>query len=529
MSFLTLRDYQSQAVSRIMDAVAQRVAAILVLPTGAGKTEIAAATALKLKDQGKRILFSVDRATLLDQAASRFEKYGLSVGLIGNGHNTATAGNDVVVVTIQTLKSRFKRLKKLDLPGEFDVCFVDEAHTNHRLESELHKLMPVIGMTATPHGHHIEDAYEEMIKVITIPDLIGMEFLVPATLYAPRQQIDLSSVGYSAGEYRLNDMAESAAKIQGDIVANWKRLASDRPTLVFASNVEHADQLARGFTAEGVTAASITYTTTRGDVTDILNKFEAGDLQVITSVNKIAAGFDAPWASCVVLARATASECLYIQMVGRGLRPYEGKENCLLLDHGRNASRFGHPMDYVPPELHEASERATPRFQGVEKAHFCVPCGAELTSRYAICKSCGAKPAKPHPRNITVPEPSEAWLDKVELWDDLDDVHALGAKAFYQQTLLYARAFNKSEKMAFAATKQLFPNEWPQRSWNRVPKHVQLSEMVAGHHKKVAADFRKRKQAEKRQEQIEARKRHESMRQAVIQGPWKRDGKINAN
>ena len=529
MSFLTLREYQSKAVSRIMDAVARKVAAILALPTGAGKTEIAAATAIKIRDQGKRILFSVDKVTLLDQAVARFEKYGLSVGIIGSGQDTATADHDVVVVTIQTLKSRFKKHEELNLPGEFDVCFVDEAHTNHKLEAELQKLMPVIGMTATPHGHHIEPSYKELIRVVTIPDLIGLDYLVPASLYAPKQQIDLSNVGHSTGDYALNQMAESAAKIQGDIVANWKRLASDRPTLVFASNVAHAEQLARGFNDEGVTAAAITYNTGATEVTEILERFEAGDIQVVTSVNKIAAGFDAPWASCVVLARATASECLYIQMVGRGLRPFEGKDNCLLLDHGRNAARFGHPMDYVPPELYEAADRATPRFHGEEKAHFCAPCGAQLTSRYAICKSCGAKPEKPHPRNVTVVNPSEAWLDKVELYDDILEIEAMDPKRFYQEAILYCRAFDKKEGMAWHKTRQIFGRHtFIPKAWNRVPKSVQLSEMVAGYFKSEAAEYGKQMRAKKLREEAEARERAELMRHKVIQGPWDNTGGIHA-
>ncbi len=92
------------------------------------------------------------------------------------------------------------------------MCFIDEAHSHHRIEAELRALMPVVGLTATPHGHHIEDAYNELIKVVTIADLVGQEYLVPAKLYAPRSQINLTNVSRSTGDFALNCMDDAAAK-----------------------------------------------------------------------------------------------------------------------------------------------------------------------------------------------------------------------------------------------------------------------------------------------------------------------------
>ena len=393
-----LHDHQYKAVQEVLSYISERKHTVLAAPTGSGKTEMAIALAKVILLQGQRTLFVTERLTLLSQAHGRFDKYGMQVGLLGGGEDTYRASDDVHVATIQTLRNRIDDSQRMFPTKTLDygLIIIDEVHIWH---SGYDKLIasgcPVLGLSATPHNERLGYHFDEMVTCSSVADLIRMGFLAPARIFQPEAQIDTRGVARSVGDFASAAMGRKAKVINGDVIANWKQWGEDRPTIVFACNIQHSKELCEQFNADGVPAAHLDHKTDPDDQATILGQFEAGDVRVLCSVIKLTAGFDAPWVSCVILARPTASESLHIQMLGRGLRTCSAKTDCLVFDHAGNIERHGRPQDYLPPTLEDCGNRAAPKYKrddsGEWAAKFCDGCHAEVSSHYEACDNCGHK------------------------------------------------------------------------------------------------------------------------------------------
>jgi superfamily II DNA or RNA helicase len=147
----------------------------------------------------------------------------------------------------------------------------------------------------------------------------------------------------STGDYKDAELSALMRKktIIGDIVTHWQRKAENRPTIVFCVDRAHARDVAEDFAATGVPSGYIDMATPDDERAELFAAFRAGTIRVLCSVFVLAIGFDEPRASCVILARPTLSLSLHIQQLGRGLRPFEGKADCLVLDHACNVARHG--------------------------------------------------------------------------------------------------------------------------------------------------------------------------------------------
>ena len=248
--------------------------------------------------------------------------------------------HDVQIASIDTLRSRSITNKQEELP-QADLVIIDEAHRclsqTYLKLIKLYKDSYILGLTATPvrsDGRGLGHIFTDMIQAPSIKWLTNIGSLVKADYYAPTIP-DLRSIQSSMGDYNSADLDKemNKPKLIGDIIASWKAIANDRKTIVFASSVSHSKSLAQSFVDLGVNAAHIDGGTENEERDRILESFNSGHLKVVCNCMVLTEGFDCPPAEVCVLARPTKSLGMYLQMVGRVLRPHPGKEKATVIDH----------------------------------------------------------------------------------------------------------------------------------------------------------------------------------------------------
>jgi superfamily II DNA or RNA helicase len=217
---------------------------MLQLPTGAGKTVIAANIIRRALAKGKRVAFVVPALSLIDQTVRAFEAEGIHcVGVMQGIHPRTDREQPVQVCSIQTLARR-KR-------PEVDLVIVDEAHELHR---EIFKWMadcpdvPFVGLSATPWSRGLLKYYDDLIISATTKELIEQGYLSHFTVFAPSQP-DLSDVGTVAGDFHEGQLAAAVDKptIVGDVIETWLGRAKGLPTLCYGVNRAHAEHLHQRF------------------------------------------------------------------------------------------------------------------------------------------------------------------------------------------------------------------------------------------------------------------------------------------
>ena len=345
-----LHTYQQQAVDHALKRLQERCLRMyLTLPTGTGKSIILAALAVSLLEKG-RILVLIHRQDIAKQLATTLKEEGLNVGLLMQGQRVLSAL--VTVATIQSLSSL--ALQDLLLASDIPIAiiFIDEAHhavegsTYGRIIAEIEKSpppksIPVIGFTSTPY----RSDKQSMLSLLPtcafardIPDMVRDGWLAPLTWKPLRVDIDLSQVGNRSqdGEDDYDERALSMHLARTAITEAIARkvvpLIGQRPTLVFAASVEHAEQLAEAFCQYGTAARAISGRQSRSERDQVFAQWRAGMVQVVCNCSLLTEGFDFPEIAALVIARPTRSPSLYVQMLGRGIRLAPDKQDCLVLD-----------------------------------------------------------------------------------------------------------------------------------------------------------------------------------------------------
>src|SRR5262249_8092552 len=153
-------------------------------------------------------------------------------------------------------------------------------------------------------------------------------------VYAPATP-NLAGVRVQAGDWVQCQLADvmDTPKLVGDIITHWHRLAESRPTVVFASGVQHSIHIRDEFIKSGIAAEHVDGSTPKDERDAILHKLETGEVKVISNCMVLTEGWDMPEVGCCVLARPTRKLGLYRQMVGRVLRPAPGKADAIVIDH----------------------------------------------------------------------------------------------------------------------------------------------------------------------------------------------------
>lgn len=223
--------------------------------------------------------------------------------------------------------------------------------------AEYYKDSVHIGLTATPcrlDGKPLDTAFDDMIEVINTKQLIEQGYLSPYMYYAP-SNIDASELSMSSnGDYSKESLAQASfsARIVGDNIQQYIKLANGKRNIVFAINRIHGMDITRRYKEAGISAEFLDGETPDKKRRDVVNAFEEGKINVLVNCDLFGEGFDLPAVEVVSLLRPTASTSLYLQQVGRGLRTCKeiGKTHALILDHVNNWQRHG-----LPDEVREWS------------------------------------------------------------------------------------------------------------------------------------------------------------------------------
>jgi ATP-dependent helicase IRC3 len=368
---LKMRDYQRSAIDAVFKAWAEGMRRpAIVLPTGAGKTVVFSQLIKEFcnihdTERGTRVMVLVHRDELADQAIAKIRAVApdLSVGKVKAGDNDLDA--DVMVCSVQTLGGRGPRLRELTdwsqhNYGKVGLIITDECHhAAAATYQQIYQAFPdalQLGVTATMargDGVGLGSVWEEVVYSRSILNLIGNGHLVDVKARnITVDGLDLSDVKTSRGDYQTADlgaaMEESGA--QHVISRAYREHASDRQGIVFTPTVATADLTAESLMSTGITAASISGATPREDRLSIFDDFRSGRTQVLVNCMVLTEGFDAPWASCAVIARPTQSQPLYVQMVGRVLRPWAqgGKRDALVLNLNGAGGKLSTLVDLEP-------------------------------------------------------------------------------------------------------------------------------------------------------------------------------------
>lgn len=374
---LKLREYQREALDSVYNAWSNKMQSpAVVLPTGMGKTVIFSHMAVEYLSAhpGKKIAVLVHRDELADQAIDKIRSIAphLSVGKVKAESNETDA--QVMVCSVQTV-SRPKRLAQL--PKSIGLVIVDECH--HAAARTYKEVLQVlvwsksvdqavcVGFTATlarGDGVGLGEVWNEVVYSRSILYAISKGFLTDVKgKSVALSGLDLNSVKTSRGDYQDgalgqaledSDMSEALPKA-------YLEHAGTRPGVVFTPTVATAIQVCDAFNQAGIKSAVITGSTPREERQGIYEAYRKGRIQVLVNCMVLTEGFDAPWASCAVIARPTQSRPLFVQMVGRVLRPYPGKTDALVLDVvGAGASnKLCSLVDLSPGQVEKIEEDET--------------------------------------------------------------------------------------------------------------------------------------------------------------------------
>lgn len=411
------RDYQEKAKhDTIGHYSAGRRRVVVCIPTGGGKTVTAASI---VRAHSGRTLWLAHREELIGQAERTLAGLGVK---------------DYTVASLQTLFVRGTR-------PEADLVVVDECHhANARTYSEVigsYGTADHLGLTATPQrtdGRALGDMYDHLVSTVNYGRLIDDGHLVDCRVISSVEALKSGAVAI-------------------DPVAAYRQHTPGQSAFLFAPTVELSKAHAKAFNDAGIPAVHVDGKTPYDERKEALRAFSDGEVQVMCNVNLFTEGTDVPRASVVILARGCGSTSLYLQMVGRALRPYPGKEMATLLDMTGAVHEHGLPTQDRIWTL-EGSGVAS---SGLGALSMCAKCGA-CWDGGRKCPVCGyEKPMPTNDEGVTVDirdvafesvycgsRTKRAWKHKVcrELWD-------------------WSTGSGERRKKAQGRYRELFGEDWP--------------------------------------------------------------------
>lgn len=408
---ITGRDYQLAAVDSLYKYFGEKGGnPVIALPTGTGKSVVIAIflDSIYRSWPNQRVMIITHVKELIQQNFEKLKMYWpfAPAGIYSAGLNRRDHRQPITFAGIQSV------VNKWALFGHQDIVIIDEAHlvgpgdkTNYqKFLAGLRSINPklkVIGLTATPYrlGHgHIADGelFDDVCFDLTTLEsfnwLIAKGYLSPLIPRDPKTLLDIRGVGKTAGEFNGAQLQAAVDKSEVTYAALKEalELAADRKHwLIFSSGVEHSEHIAEMLQSFGETCLAVHSKMPSGKRDENIRKFQRGEVRMLTNNNILTTGFDSPWVDCIICLRPTASSVLWVQMLGRGTRPFLGneidptpKKNCLALDFANNTRRLGPINDPVVPKKKGEGGGEAP----VKK---CEVCDTWNHASVRICCNCG--------------------------------------------------------------------------------------------------------------------------------------------
>ncbi|BFZ55321.1 Putative ATP-dependent helicase IRC3 [Savitreella phatthalungensis] len=427
---LKLRSYQEECIQSCLAALrAGKRRMAVSLATGSGKTVIFTQLMGRIPDEGRRTrsLVLVHRKELVDQAFAHANRVYAPLGRsieIEMGDSHATGQADITICSIQSL---IRRLGKYD-SSRVKLLLIDEAHhaaaaSYIRVLEHFHANKPdadcvIVGVSATllrRDGLRLADAFDHIAYHRDFGAMIRDGWLCPVRFTAVEQRsVDLSNVKVdNFGEFDARQLADRVNTVTANTtsVRAWidRASATRRSTIVFAVSIDHATDLANCFRAHGVDARVVTSRHSRLERESLTESFRRGEFPVLINIGIFTEGFDMPSIDCVLLCRPTRSRGLLLQMIGRGMRLFEGKADCHIIDM---TSCLG------------AGVVSVPTLHGLDPAMFV---GEEVSSAELEAKEKEVREQASHKDTSSLPAQVKVRYTDYESADELmDELHARG-------------------------------------------------------------------------------------------------------
>jgi len=454
---LSLRPHQSEVVEKITQGFADgHRCQLLYAPTGFGKTEVAMAIMKEVSRNYKKTAMVLDRIVLVDQTSTRLARYHIDHGVMMAGHWRYRPHERIQVCSAATLERRKQNL-------DIELLIIDECHINRKSTVEMIKANPqmkVIGLTATPFTKGLGDIYTHVVGAKSTGELIQDKWLTPLRIFIAKE-IDMTGAAKNSfGEWKDAEVSERGMKITGDIVAEWIKqtnriFGKPRKTVVFSSGVAHGQDLARQFKEQGYNFISISYKEDDDFKRATIEDFAKPDTEIhgLIATDILTRGFDVPDVMIGVSARPfSKSFSSHVQQMGRIMRPFDGKDYGVWLDHSGNYLRFREDWEKLflegVTELNKDGEKAKKEPTEKEKKESkCPVCGCLWTFSSNVCGSCGyIKPVK---------SVASVAGELHELAGEGDRMRA-EQQSFYSELLFYARSRDFKEGWAAHKYKEKF-------------------------------------------------------------------------
>ena len=407
---LELRPHQQEVVDQLKEGFKSgHTRQLLYASTGFGKTEVAMEIMKRVSEGYKKAAMIVDRIVLCDQTSARLSKYGIEHGVMQAGHWRERPHERIQVCSAQTLERR------KSFP-DIDLVIIDECHIMRRKTVEFLKENPqikVIGLTATPFTKGLGDVYTHVVGATPTGDLVEKGWLVPLKVFVAKE-IDMTGAKKVAGEWAADEVSKRGMAITGDVVNEWIKKTHEvfggpRKTIIFCSGVDHGKDLVKGFADAGYRFESISYREDDDFKRMTIEEFAKPDTTIhgLIATDILTRGFDVTDVMIGVSARPfSKSFSSHVQQMGRVMRPHDGKEFGLWLDHSGNFLRFRKDWDKLytvgVETLDTISEKTQKEPTIKEKQEATCPrCKSLWTPVGNECSECGYE--KPLKQILTIP------------------------------------------------------------------------------------------------------------------------------
>ena len=395
-----LRPYQQDLLRQVQDALDAdfKARVMMQLPTGGGKTIIAGALLADWLTGGRKAVWLTHRKELAEQTCGMLTEAHISAITDVNwtpGTDAPAMSHGVVILMAQTVGRRTAKREVWNRYNADDLMVIDEAH--HAAAESWERAMKqwpgrILGMTATPWRLSKKEGFDHLFGALLcgpqVADLQSDDWLCDAqTLLPPPEQRIIGGEVDRTGDYTESGIEQANQNrsnvMTAGVLAFWQKHAVDRPTIAYAVSVDHAHNLTAVFNDAGIPAAVILGDSKREERDKAIGGFRDGTIKVLVNVIVATEGFDLPDASCIVIARPTMSLALYLQMVGRGLRPKDS--NCLILDLAANSVTHGLPEEDREWSLKPRGEQ----FPGEAPVVWCPECETVSHAASHHCRNCG--------------------------------------------------------------------------------------------------------------------------------------------
>lgn len=398
---MKLFEYQEDWIQKISQSFRRRNKRVIgQIATASGKTVMASEIAVRSSRTGRNVCILVHRREILNQFFRTLRRFNVTPGLIAQGHKPQR-GHQIYIAMVETLSRRIAKGILDDLDIHFFI--MDEAHWGSYPKVLDQIDCHVLGLTATPKSSgakgELNEYYDDIVTGPSVKDLITLKRLCPGTTFSIKH--DFSKVRKKRGEFEELSLIQEfkSAQLYSGAVEKYMSICPDRKAICYCVNIQHGIDTAMQFIDHGKKTYCVdsknAFSLVNGEMREtnrdhVFKSFEEDKDSVLVNVGIATTGYDCPDVSCIIENFATMSITKHHQVIGRGARSHESKDDFIIIDMGRNYLRhkmFGEHIDWEeifrrPKDLEEKKETR-------RDVRECNTCGMVIKMRSKVCPYCG--------------------------------------------------------------------------------------------------------------------------------------------